>query len=114
MYLNSLELSKRTNRNKPGAQMEMGLIIAHRNSGEVSCLKYVTICLHTGMDNLGSVRSGPVQCVGPTFFEMESDRTDRRLNLDRTDFRPIQKELGPTDRSGPCLTIGPNRSVGPI
>src|SRR5436190_9141873 len=42
-------------------------------------------------------RSSPVQCVGPTFFEMESDRTDRRLNLDRTDFRPIQKELGPTD-----------------
>src|SRR5437667_284826 len=46
MHLNSLELSKRTNRNKPGAQMEMGLIIAHRNSGEVSCLKYATICLH--------------------------------------------------------------------
>src|SRR5438046_1978414 len=59
-------------------------------------------------------RSGPVQSVGPTFFEMESDRTDRRLDLDRTDFRPIQKELGLTDRCGPCLTIGPNRSVGPI
>jgi hypothetical protein len=27
---------------------------------------------------------GPVQCVGPTFYEMESDRTDRRLNLDRS------------------------------
>src|SRR5579859_6234149 len=59
-------------------------------------------------------RSGPVQWVGPTVFEMESDRTDRRLTLDRTDFRPIPKELGPTDRSGPSLTIGPNRSVGPI
>src|SRR5579859_11998 len=59
-------------------------------------------------------RSGPVQCVGPTVFEMESDRTDRRLTLDRTDFRPIPKELGPTDRSGPSLTIRPNRSVGPI
>jgi len=31
----------------------------------------------SGMDNLGPVRSGPVQQVGPTIFEMESNRTDR-------------------------------------
>ena len=59
-------------------------------------------------------RSGPVQCLGPTIFEMESDRTDRRIDLDRTDFRPISKGQGPTDRSSPCLTIGPDQSVGPI
>ena len=44
-------------------------------------------------------RSGPVQSIGPTFFEMESDRTDWRMNLDRTDLRPIQKQPRPTDRS---------------
>src|SRR5579859_7814692 len=68
----------------------------------------------TGMDNIGSVsvRSGPVSRTDN--FEMESDRTDRRIDLDRTDFRPISKGQGPTDRSSPCLTIGPDQSVGPI
>ena len=59
-----------------------------------------------------SVRSrfGSVQCAGPTILEMESDRTDSRMNLDRTEPRPIQKQRRPTDRSGPWMTIGPDRT----
>src|SRR5437762_8899715 len=74
---------------------------------------------HTKLDKLGvcqgwttSVRSrfGSVQCAGPTILEMESDRTDSRMNLDRTEPRPIQKQRRPTDRSSPWMTIGPDRT----
>src|SRR5881396_2270720 len=59
-----------------------------------------------------SVRSrfGSVQCAGPTILEIESDRTNSRMNLDRTEPRPIQKQRRPTDRSGPWMTIGPDRT----
>jgi len=57
-----------------------------------------------------SVRSrfSSVQYAGPTILEMESDRTDSRMNLDRTEPRPIQKQRRPTDRSSPWMTIGPD------
>src|SRR5216110_3536001 len=32
------------------------------------------------------------------------------MNLDRTEPRPIQKQRRPTDRSGPWMTIGPDRT----
>ena len=65
-----------------------------------------------GMDNIGSIsvqsRFGSVQCVGPTILEMESDWTDSRMNLDRTEPRLIQKQRRLTDRSSPWMTIGPD------
>ena len=39
--------------------------------------------------------SGPIQRVGPTFFEIESDRTDRRMNLTEPISDPSKKEAGP-------------------
>ena len=40
---------------------------------------------------LGRSQSSPVQHIEPTIFEVELDRTDRRLDLDWTDFRLTQK-----------------------
>src|SRR5436190_320207 len=47
---------------------------------------------------------------------MESDRTDSRMNLDRTEPRPIQKQRRPTNRSGPWMTNGLDwtNSIGSI
>ena len=50
-----------------------------------------------GIVNLGSVLVSVRSKRMTDFFEMESDRTDWRMNLDRTDFRPMQNELGPID-----------------
>src|SRR5213595_1013743 len=64
------------------------------------------------MDNIGSVsvRFGPM-CRTDNFGDgVGPDRLKNELGPHRTEPRPIQKQRRPTDRSGPWMTIGPDRT----